>query len=509
LGEAVGKARERIAAAVRNEGTLRLLTLLALTLGAAGVRLAYLFQPIVHDEAVTYVYFASRPLGDALSYYPFPNNHLLNTLLIKGSVGLFGNSPWALRLPAFIAGVLLVPAAYLAIRSLYGRDAALLGTAFVAVSSTLIFYSVSARGYTMQALFFMIAIVVGVRLLKKQGAGGWFALGILVVLGFYAVPTMLYFAAALFIWLLFEALFRDLEGDRKQFVYRVVATVVGTAVVVVLLYLPVVIRNGIHALSHGNTASLTLGEFANRLPRGVGSIGNEWQSGMGWVVFGVLLFFFIFALVFQSRLGKQKVSLPLVFVVVGFIAIAIQRVVPYARNWLPALPLFFGAASAAALFALSRGIALLRKERATPPLATWVVILVSVLVALGLGTSVVVSGSAYQPAGQLKLADADRLAAAIRTELRPGDVVYLEPNVRKPLEYYLMRRGVPLTVLYGYAGYKPDHSQVKRALIVDVRQKSFPLSKTLRYGHLDPSDASRLVLLRDFGTSALYQVSDP
>jgi hypothetical protein len=72
-----------------------------------------------------------------------------------------------------------------------------------------------------------------------------------------------------------------------------------------------------------------------------------------------------------------------------------------------------------------------------------------------------------------------------------------------------MRRGVPLTVLYGYAGYKPDHSQVKRALIVDVKQRSFPLSKTLRYGHLDPSDASRLVLLRDFGTSAIYQVSDP
>lgn len=509
MPEAVRKAREKVVAGARSEGILRLVTLLALTLGGAGLRLAYLFQPMVHDEAETYVYFVSRPLGEALSYYPFPNNHLLNTLLVKGSVGLFGNSPWALRLPAFIAGVLLVPAAYLAIRSLYRRDAALLGAALVAASSALVYFSVDARGYTMQALILMIAIVVGVRLLKKPKLGGWIALGILVVLGFYAVPTMLYFAAALFAWLLFEALFRDIEGDRKRFIYQLAGTAVGSAVVSTLLYLPVVIRNGLHPLLQGNTAPMTMSEFVNRLPRGLGTIGIEWQTGMGWAIFAVLLFFFIFALVFQSRLGEQKVSLPLVLVVVSLITMAIQHIVPYARNWLPALPLFFGAASAGALLVLSRGIALLRKEKRTPPLATWVVILLSVVVAVGLGAAVVVTGSAYQPAGQLRLADADKLAAEIQKDLRPGDVVYIETNVRKPLEYYLLRRGVPLTVLYGFDGFNPPRSQVKRALIVDVKQPAYPVSKTLKSGHLPRSDASRMVLLRNFGTSALYEVTDP
>ena len=95
------KLSARLAASARAEGTARIFALLALTLGGAGLRLAFLFQPMVHDEAVTYVYFASRPLGFALSYYPFPNNHLLNTLLVKASTGIFGNSPPALRLPAF------------------------------------------------------------------------------------------------------------------------------------------------------------------------------------------------------------------------------------------------------------------------------------------------------------------------------------------------------------------------------------------------------------------------
>ncbi|HUU55714.1 MAG TPA: hypothetical protein VMW93_00100, partial [bacterium] len=43
------------------------------------LRVGHLFDAIRLDEATTYVMFASRPFGEALSSYQLPNNHLLNT----------------------------------------------------------------------------------------------------------------------------------------------------------------------------------------------------------------------------------------------------------------------------------------------------------------------------------------------------------------------------------------------------------------------------------------------
>lgn len=41
--------------------------------------------PVFHDEAVTYLYHAIKPLGDILTNAGGfrPNNHLFNTILIK------------------------------------------------------------------------------------------------------------------------------------------------------------------------------------------------------------------------------------------------------------------------------------------------------------------------------------------------------------------------------------------------------------------------------------------
>src|SRR5436309_12847509 len=67
-----------------------------------GLRIAFLNQPIRYDEALTYNEFASRPLYYGLSFYPEPNNHLLNTLLVHALLGL-GSQPWVLRVPALLA----------------------------------------------------------------------------------------------------------------------------------------------------------------------------------------------------------------------------------------------------------------------------------------------------------------------------------------------------------------------------------------------------------------------
>ena len=48
-------------------------------------------------------------------FIQFLNNHVLHTLLVRLSVALFGGSPVAIRLPAFVAGVLVVPLTFTSI----------------------------------------------------------------------------------------------------------------------------------------------------------------------------------------------------------------------------------------------------------------------------------------------------------------------------------------------------------------------------------------------------------
>ena len=124
------------------------------------------------DEAMSFIEFASKPLALGVSYYPAPNNHLFHTVLEHLSFVIFGEHEWALRLPAFLAGVLLIPAAYITARIHYGRNSGLIAATLVAVSSTLILYSTNARGYTLVCLFFLLLLSAAGFLVKTNTVRG-------------------------------------------------------------------------------------------------------------------------------------------------------------------------------------------------------------------------------------------------------------------------------------------------------------------------------------------------
>src|SRR5205085_519782 len=76
------------------------LPLLLVTALAAGARLLYLFQPMRYDEAVTHGGYAANPIYLLLCKYDFPNNHVFHSLCVHLTCRLFGDDPWAIRLPA-------------------------------------------------------------------------------------------------------------------------------------------------------------------------------------------------------------------------------------------------------------------------------------------------------------------------------------------------------------------------------------------------------------------------
>ena len=161
--------------AVAAESRLHLGALGLVTVAAVLVRLEFLFQPMRYDESVTFVHYASRPWYIALTTYTAPNNHVFHSELAQLTTAVFGGAPWAVRLPAFMAGILLVPATYVAGRALYGKHAALIAAALVAASSVLIEYSTNARGYTLIALCFALLLALGTRLLTSSNQAEWLA----------------------------------------------------------------------------------------------------------------------------------------------------------------------------------------------------------------------------------------------------------------------------------------------------------------------------------------------
>lgn len=102
----------------------------------------------------------------------------LHTLAVHGAMRAFGDAEWALRLPAALAGVLLVPAlAWLAWRWL-GRETAAPAAWLAAGSPYLVRYAQEARGYAWVMLAACASVALLLELQRRcdaRGVAAWFA----------------------------------------------------------------------------------------------------------------------------------------------------------------------------------------------------------------------------------------------------------------------------------------------------------------------------------------------
>ncbi|HEY6332867.1 MAG TPA: glycosyltransferase family 39 protein, partial [Blastocatellia bacterium] len=199
-----GRAAGTVTHGLKKETSFHLALIGLVGILAIGLRLFYLFQPMCGDESWTFDKYASMPIYIGLARYTSPNNHLFHTLLVHISFLIFGNHPWAIRLPAFIAGILAVPVAYLIVRGAAGKYAAILAAGLVASSPALIMYSTNARGHILIVLIFELNVLVGLVMLDDRNAAVWITFGFLNAIGLITVPVMLYpFGATvlMLIWL--------------------------------------------------------------------------------------------------------------------------------------------------------------------------------------------------------------------------------------------------------------------------------------------------------------------
>jgi uncharacterized membrane protein len=421
--------------------TLKKFPLIAISIAAFIARLAQINAPLKYDEAYTYMAFARNSLFSVITDYHLPNNHIFHTILVFFSTQIFGADVWAIRLPAFIAGLLIIPLTYFAARALYDRSSALIAAALAASLPMLIEYSINARGYVFLQAFTLILILLGDHVRDREGWLGWIIISITGAIGLWTIPIMLYPIGILYLWLLLHALSgSDRSSALKRFLIRALISGGIMIALTAILYYPVVRVSGLDSLIGNHfVRSLDWNEFASRF---IDWMIATWQSWMfdlpAWAAFGIGIG--LIASVILYRHAAQKIPLQLAIVLWFAIILPIQRPDTQVKAFYFIVPLIM-------IFTASGWIALASFVK-----QKWIEPAVVITVVAICFSSIYVSSKenwGYLYGAQ---SEAEKVSAYLAEHYQSGDVILVEYPSDPQIWYYASQRGVPLDAMQNLRG---------------------------------------------------------
>lgn len=345
------------------------IALLAITLVGTAIRLTLMDHPIRFDEADSFLCCVTTDWFNLWTDYTQPNNHIFYNFLAHGSVLLFGETAAAARLPALLAGVALIPAAFYVGRMYFGEATGVVAAAIVSGLPALIDYSSNARAYTLVAFLFLMSLLVTGCLQQKRSICGWCVVAVLITAGLFAVPTMLYAFGTV---LLMPLLSADPHRRRATF-YESLAVLFICGVASILLYTPPAMRGTWSAiLSNQYVVPMTWERAIDRL---VLELDLSWAAGIGLIPWPVLLALAVGVVAGIWRPAGWRLLVSMVVPII--VLCTIGRVMPPIRVWLYLLPLIAILAAAGLTHLFTRG-PLSSVSRFVP----WVAVAGSVLLAV-------------------------------------------------------------------------------------------------------------------------------
>ena len=143
-----------------------------------------------YDEIWTFQHYSSGSLYKIFTDLATPNNHPLNSLLIKWCACFFSSPAVVLRLSAFLAGIVTIGLSGILAKALFHSRMAVLATmVFVSLNAGLILYSNTGRGYSLQGMLILLyALCVLLYALSRRT---WYLSGIFLsgVCSILTLPT--------------------------------------------------------------------------------------------------------------------------------------------------------------------------------------------------------------------------------------------------------------------------------------------------------------------------------
>ncbi len=134
-------------------------------------------QSLTIDESDTFLAYVVR--ANLSDWEASSNNHVLNSLLMRLFVMVFGASPFTIRLPALIGAAVYITAVYFLVRLITPKLLLQWSLLVCLVASPFVMdYLVAARGYSLALAFLTCAITLAVR--NKQRGGSLYRAAALI-----------------------------------------------------------------------------------------------------------------------------------------------------------------------------------------------------------------------------------------------------------------------------------------------------------------------------------------
>jgi len=182
---------------------------------AALLRIYRLNEGLWLDEILTQVNYTKASFGEIFTTYDSQNQHFLYSLLSHGSYLLFGESAWALRLPAVLFGLASIWALYKFSTEVSSKKEALLSCALFTFSYHHIWFSQNARGYTGLLFFALLTSWMLIKGFNENQPWQWVMYGIVAALGAYTHMTMVIIVFSHFI-IYISRLYRNRREDQEK-----------------------------------------------------------------------------------------------------------------------------------------------------------------------------------------------------------------------------------------------------------------------------------------------------
>lgn len=151
------------------------------------------YTGISFDESYSFTDFGLR-IEDALTKYPTPNNHVINSILIHFAYNAFKSYEHFVRIPSLTFGIMLsLSLAYITCKVIRTNALRIAVLAAVSFSAFVFDYSYLARGYAIAlgAIFVGIACICRFLTTKIRYANRWLPILVLICMNFFAFGSML------------------------------------------------------------------------------------------------------------------------------------------------------------------------------------------------------------------------------------------------------------------------------------------------------------------------------
>lgn len=242
--------------------------LVPLVILGAALRFHAINTGLWYDEIVTLVESVRAPLGEIVTRFAGDNHHPLYSVLAHLAVALFGEAPWALRLPAALFGVATIPLLYALGRLVTSRVESGAAALILTVSYHHIWFSQNARGYTAVLFLVLLSTHALVRWLDERRPSFLVLFAVSTALGAYAHLTTVLVAVGQAAAVALGWAAGDPSARARETWKGTMLAFAGAALLTVLVYAPMLLDVG---------AVMTSGE----------SSGGD-KAALSWTVSAVL-----------------------------------------------------------------------------------------------------------------------------------------------------------------------------------------------------------------------------